>query len=245
MREIEEFLSRLSTDHRRILRTYLKEGLGHWSPGLTRTELLELLPDRFEQAIDSLLRYLRDEGAVVSGDEHWKLSPFGYQAAVLLSEESASETIALDGRPVETVSDAVYQAQQLYKDVLEFLPNALGSGGGAPEKAGQVQLALRELAAIAKEYFLCNPPGAGMGPWEERFARHGVKYAMKDSKSTMGKFGNERTFIWKGSKRPFVRHLTMTGKYGGVQIYFGIDIESRTFVVAYCGRHLSNTRMNT
>lgn len=245
MREVGDFVEGLSQDHRQLLLTFLKWRLGPWSDGCSDTELRPHLPDRFSASLASDFLALQKLGAIEPCTGRWRLTRLGYDAAQATARLPPGPVPPEIEGPVNSVSDAVYQAQALYRDSLEFLPSALSSVGGDPDKAGSVQAALRELGELARDYFRREPPGHGIGPWEPRFARIGVKYAVKESQTTMGKFGSERKFIWKGKKETFVSHLTITGRYGGIQVFFRFDHDSRRIVVAYVGPHLSYARQRT
>ena len=71
------------------------------------------------------------------------------------------------------------------------------------------------------------------------FKNRGVAYHYTDSPSTMGKYGEHRTFTQGDETRTVVSHFTLnTNTDRCVQLYFDTDPERRVLNLVYAGKHL-------
>lgn len=81
--------------------------------------------------------------------------------------------------------------------------------------------------------------GKNLKDW---FAPRGYEYAIKDSKSTRAKYGQERIISHNGKKIRLEHHITLFPNSGDcVQVYFDFDETNRNILIGYCGGHLDIT----
>src|SRR5262249_34987625 len=99
---------------------------------------------------------------------------------------------------------------------------------------------LASIAEVAGRYFRSREANESMGSWGDAFASMGLKYAAKESSTTLTMYGEDRFFTHEGERRQMLRHLTLGGgdRANCLQIYFDIDEQARSFVIGYCGVHL-------
>ena len=123
---------------------------------------------------------------------------------------------------------------------LRFLESAMDnlSRYGKPRPTGEeIITALDAINNLSQLYY---EQDSKTGNWVEHFHLPGWTYSPKDSRTTMGKHGDERVFTDHDTQKRVVidRHLTYpTGNYGGLQMYFDKDDSTQKFIVAYIGTH--------
>ena len=150
---------------------------------------------------------------------------------------------------VESVDAALTRARAEFSDHLVVLRSAIDSAGRSHSRLAQESYrGLQAIREVAYDYFLGKDVKTGMGEtFEKAFRRRGFSYHLKDSETTTGKFGAQRTFPYKGVPLLFEKHLTIGGgdRQDPVQIYFHVDDQERKFVIGYCGMHLDYSGART
>lgn len=221
----------------------LRERLGQ--EGLSRDALLERL-----HALELLDRERSKKIRLLEG-ENLRLKQARAQAGTEPHTEDDRGGGEISGTgpsepEIASVADALSRARSEFSDYLVVLRSAVDSA--AVSRSRHAQEAYRALVAIrevAHDYFLGIDTKIGLGEtMEKAFRRRGFHFAVKDSKTTQGKFGNQRTFVYDGGSRLFERHLTIGGgdRQDTIQIYFLADPAKRKFVIGYCGMHLEGVR---
>lgn len=147
---------------------------------------------------------------------------------------------------VRSVVEAVTRGRTDFEDYLEFLRSAIESAERSRSRRSRdVYRALEAIREVAYDYFVGEDARTGLGePLERAFRRRGFHFKPKDSATTTGKFGAQRTFQYDGKPTLFEMHLTIGGgdRQDPVQVYFLIDPAKRKFVIGYCGMHLEIVR---
>ena len=142
------------------------------------------------------------------------------------------------------VKDIVEDLSKEFEN-LEFLPSALKSAADVPssyEFPERVQSILEELNKAAD---LRNANGGRMPRgWKEHFKKSGLKYKGKISETARSNWGDEYTFTYDGEHHLFQEHFTISAKDPNkcLSIHFSTRIRKDRIVVAWVGRHLTNTQ---
>jgi hypothetical protein len=145
---------------------------------------------------------------------------------------------------LDSVEEAVGQAQSSLVGTLVFLDSALSSAQDSPFKQPKrVSQALLALHEVCLEWRKSRKDKVTIGMLEQRFAAKGFTYKPRESMTSKGKWGDEYEAIYKGRKVPIEQHLAL-GKGGPdtcLRIHFYTDEEKEQYVIAHVGRHKTNT----
>ncbi len=128
---------------------------------------------------------------------------------------------------------------------LEFLPSALKAAEDVPEsyefpeRVEDILEKLDEAARVRNENGGRIPRG-----WREYFRQFGLKYKHRISDTTRTNWGEEYTFRYDGEKHLFEEHFTISAKDANkcLSIHFSTRLRDDRIVVAWVGRHLTNTQ---
>ena len=144
--------------------------------------------------------------------------------------------------PVRCVADAVERARGEFAQTLTFLPDALESARQspyrAPEKVFGLFQALDELTRLWQQQ-----GSIGMG-WHDALKPKGFDYSEFISPTTIGKYGEEYTFRYEGQPVLCMNHVTIGAKSADtcISVHWHRDEARKRLVIAWCGKHLSNTQ---
>ena len=128
---------------------------------------------------------------------------------------------------------------------LKFLQSAFKSAEDVPEsyefpeRVEDILRRLDEAARIRNENDRRMPRGL-----KEYFKQFGLKYKAFIAEKTRGKWGDEYTFSYEGRKELFEEHFTISAKDANkcLSIHFSTRLRDDKIVVAWVGRHLTNTQ---
>ena len=143
---------------------------------------------------------------------------------------------------MKKVREAVALAQDEFAETLVFLPSALKSADDSPYNDPARLFAL--FAALDGVAHAVKSRG-GLG--EELHAvllRAGFEYKPHISMTSEGKHGDEYHFVHHGERKLFENHVTLGGSHNPqecLSVHWRRDGPER-FVVAWCGKHRTNTR---
>ncbi len=156
--------------------------------------------------------------------------------------EFAEPVKQLEGR--RTVAEIVHDLSDRLKH-LEFLPSALRSAGDVPRSyqfPERVEFILEKLDEAAR--IRIDNGGRMPKGWKGHFREHGPKYKAKISDTTRSNWGNEYTFTYDGKNHLFEEHFTISAKDANkcLSIHFSTRLRDDRIVVAWVGRHLTNTQ---
>ncbi len=147
--------------------------------------------------------------------------------------------------PIRSVRAAVDLAERRFADTLIFLKTAFASADdspyGQPDKVLQALEAMHDVCRVWRE---STQRKESMGSMEEAFASRGFTYKAKESVTSTGKWGEEYTALYDGTRVSVEPHLAL-GKGGPdtcLRIHFFKDEDEGRFVVAHVGRHKTNLR---
>jgi hypothetical protein len=141
----------------------------------------------------------------------------------------------------ESVSDALSGAEADFEESLTVWDNAKKSAADSHfRRPNEVYRALMAVAELGKRQKEADDKGKAVGRWTDHFQKAGFSYASAESPTTMGMYGSQRKFKYRGMTRVIEKHLTLGGgsSIDCVHIYFDLDDASGTMIVAYCGKHL-------
>ncbi len=130
-------------------------------------------------------------------------------------------------------------------DHLEFLPSALKAAEDVPENyefPERVEDILRRLDEAAR---VRNEQGGRMPRgWKQYFKQFGLRYKARISDTTRTNWGEEYTFTYDGERHLFQEHFTISAKDATkcLSIHFSTRLRDDRIVVAWVGRHLTNTQ---
>ena len=166
-------------------------------------------------------------------ESNFRLVGVGGEAPGELRAESSAE--------VPSVSAAVELADRRF-GTLVFLREARESAGDSnyqqPAKIFQAFEALAELAGRRADGTL----NRSISDW---LKERGFNYTAHESKTTMGKWGGQRTFRYNGSRITMEEHI----KFGigpdpanHLRIHLTWDDPGGRWVIGHVGRHLTNTK---
>ena len=144
---------------------------------------------------------------------------------------------------LRTVRDVVNLARDEFADTLLFLPSADDS---AARSQYQHRRRLLDLFAALDEV---SHELAGRGSLGETLyealRRRGFEYKPHVSQTSVGKYGNEYTFAYRGQRLLFDQHVTLGSSHDPqecMSVHWWRDDAAGKFVVGHCGKHLTNTR---
>ncbi len=226
--------SRIETELSELRGRLVKEGTGR-DALLDRLHALELLDRERSKRIRTLEA------------ENVRLKSAGERTPVYVSpvDEPGGKGPHRSGAQepdISSVSEAISRGRTDFSDYLLILRSATESAARSYSRhTREVYRALEAIREVAYDYFLGLDTKTGMGETMERaFRRRGFKFKLKDSITTTGKYGGQRTFVHDGVPTLFEMHLTIGGgdRQDPVQIYFLPDLVKRRFVIGYCGMHL-------
>ncbi len=149
--------------------------------------------------------------------------------------------LALDG--LRRVADAVDMARAEFTDTFMFLPSALKSAADSPYLYPRRVFDL--FAALDEVMHAIRDAGRAGEDLHAAMLKRGFDYKPHVSATSVGKFGDEYTFVVDGVRRLFENHVTL-GKGHNPQdclsVHWVRDDGRRRFVVGWCGKHRTNTR---
>ncbi|HOC44109.1 MAG TPA: hypothetical protein PKJ99_13925 [Thermoanaerobaculales bacterium] len=156
-----------------------------------------------------------------------------------VSDFAESPTEVVKG---ETVAEIVGSAACALRQ-LEFLKSAIDSAAEVPrnfEFPDRVKAHLEALDVAAAARDADGRLGTG---WKEYFRDIGMEYKSKISEKTRNKWGGEYTFDYRGKSELFKEHFTIGAGDANkcLSIHFSTRLRKDKIVVAYVGRHLTNT----
>lgn len=197
---------------------------------------LELLEEELRKK-DDRIRGLEFDLEVARGNIA-ALSRTHGEGVVELAEAPAT------GAKATTVAEIARDVAKSAK-TLVFLDSALDSASKVPETykfPDRVRAHLEALEAAAEDRDETGSPGIG---WKEYFQMQGsFKYKGKISGKTRNKWGDEYTFDYQGEKVLFEEHFTIGKRSANtcLSIHFSTRLHPDKIVVAWVGRHLTNTQ---
>ena len=142
---------------------------------------------------------------------------------------------------IASVTQAVELAGQRFPS-LRFLQEARDSAAASTYRdPGKVYTAFEALADLA-EVRMTGPLGKSVKDW---LGERGFAYAAHESQTTMGMYGDERTFRYGGAKITMEEHIKF-GVGPDPRLHLRIHLmwhpgESR-WLIGHVGRHLTNTK---
>lgn len=141
---------------------------------------------------------------------------------------------------LKRVREAVALAQEEFAGTLLFLPSALKSAEDSPyQDPAKVFALFTALDGVAHAR-------GGLG--EDLHAvllRAGFEYKPHISTTSEGKHGDEYRFRHDGERKLFENHVTLGGSHNPrecLSVHWRRDAGADRFVIAWCGKHLTNTR---
>ena len=141
---------------------------------------------------------------------------------------------------LKRVREAVALAQEEFAGTLIFLPSALKSAEDSPyQDPAKVFALFTALDGVAHAR-------GGLG--EDLHAvllRAGFEYKPHISTTSEGKHGDEYRFRHDGERKLFENHVTLGGSHNPqecLSVHWRRDAGADRFVIAWCGKHLTNTR---
>ena len=168
--------------------------------------------------------------------QNWRLTFSADQANGSGGSESAEEPLLVD------VLGAVERARLRFGTRLHFLPEAINSAGEStflyPAKVYGAIEALDQLA----EARTAGPLGKSVKDW---LGERGFDYAAHESQTTMGMYGDERTYRYGGAKVTMEEHIrfgTGTDPRHHLRIHLAWHEGESRWLIGHVGRHLTNTR---
>jgi hypothetical protein len=143
----------------------------------------------------------------------------------------------------ETVAEIVRSACSVCP-YLEMLSTAIDSAEQVPVTFKNPDLVREHLTALNQlGAERCGSESLGMSlkAW---FVRHGLDYRGHISQTTENQWGDEYKFPYDGKKVLFDEHFTIGAKSANtcLSIHFSTRLRDDKVVVAYVGRHLTNTQ---
>ena len=162
-----------------------------------------------------------------------------------------------EGRPLQresrtkwrNVAAALTEAGRRYPDALTIHSKANRSATESPFQApAKAFTVLCLLGDCARERIAAKQTNSRMPGTKEWFTRNkdklgGFRYAARESKETLAKWGSEREVTADGTKYRMEQHLGLGngGPDGTIRIYFHPRPDGG-FIVGHCGRHPTNTK---
>ncbi len=203
-------------------------------------ERQKLVDDRdfLRLQVDDLERRLAEER------EQWRTVALEIAAAKADADRHKRAAGRYRDRVIEglrTVRDVVALARDEFADTLTFLPSAEDS---AARSQYHHRRKLFDLFAALDEvgHDLAARGSLGESLFDA-LRRRGFEYKPHVSQTSVGKFGAEYTFVYRGQKLLFDHHVTLGSSHDPqacLSVHWVRDDAAGKFVVGHCGKHLTN-----
>ncbi len=128
---------------------------------------------------------------------------------------------------------------------LEFLPSALRAADDVPKNYEFPERVEENLIRLDEAARTRNEEGGRMpGGWKQYFKQFGLKYKGRISDTARTNWGDEYTFTYAGQRHLFEEHFTISARDANkcLSIHFSTRLRPDRIVVAWVGRHLTNTQ---
>jgi hypothetical protein len=144
--------------------------------------------------------------------------------------------------PVRTVLKAAELASTDFPHTLIFLPNAIESARQSPYRWPDKVYALFQ--ALDDLTHLWQSKGSIGTGWHDALKPKGFDYSEFISPTAKGKYGDEYTFHYEGQPVLCEHHVTIGARSADtcISIHWHRDEARKRLVIAWCGKHLSNTQ---
>ncbi|MCW5790451.1 MAG: hypothetical protein KIT72_08520 [Polyangiaceae bacterium] len=157
----------------------------------------------------------------------------------------APTAAAIDDRPdLKNVHEAVREAQQRTSHLI-FLEDAFSSARESPFKQpDKAYSALMAIDDVAQRWAEQLAGGPKLGPRKEAFRQRGFEYKENISQTSEGKWRDEYSYVYNGTKILFAPHITIGAKQADkcLSVHMFWDEQKRCVAIAHVGRHKTNTR---
>lgn len=154
----------------------------------------------------------------------------------------AAPQLAAPREAVKSVVEAVERATADFGQTLIFLPDALESARKSPYQwPDKVYGLFQALDELTMQWQHTGSIGSG---WHHALKPKGYDYSEFISPTAKGKYGNEYTFNYENQPVLCQHHVTLGARSADtcISIHWHRDEARKRLVIAWCGKHLSNTQ---
>jgi hypothetical protein len=163
--------------------------------------------------------------------------------------EDVDDSIRLEAKKIITAGDVLEHAESCMGCLIIHERARQCSKGYRTIQIDELLNVLEALDDLGLEYYENERKlGVGLREWfkieEERIGKRIPEFKIKDHQTTLTKFGEERTIVYRDKKVILEKHFTIGGgdSEGCLQVYWEFDDESKCILVGYVGPHLHYAR---
>ena len=164
------------------------------------------------------------------------------QQAMAAGESNSSDQPPEQKTRFNTVFDAIEQAKNDFSGPLVFLDSALESAMESPYKDPNRVYELFEALSVVARKWKENKGSLGRS-WNDEVSELGFDLRDQVSMTSRGKYGDQYSFMYKGQRCLFEKHITIGAKQADkcLSVHWFRDDGELVLAIGHCGRHLCNT----